>query len=68
MTNWVYGADSGVDCPECGERTTGLDWVLNDAEEKIIAARVYPCRDQIPMPPWKFGPDARGTLKFTEVL
>lgn len=66
--NWVFGEAAGVDCPECGKRCAGLDWVLDDAGEKTTGAKVFPCEDVIPMPPWQFGPSgSTGALKFVKL-
>lgn len=66
MANWHFDTQN-VKCPLCGESCTGLDWVL-DADDTTTGAKVFPCADVVPMPPYTFGhTGADGTLRFTKI-
>lgn len=70
LPNWNFGTEQGVTCPTCGKTCAGLDWVLeeNNGAQVTTGARVFPCEDVIPMPPYQFGPTgSTGALKFTKL-
>lgn len=65
MANWNFETQD-VRCPTCGSSCTGLDWVLNE-EDAMTGAKVFPCGDVIPIPPYRFGhTGADGALRFTK--
>lgn len=68
MPQWAYGPEQDVKCPVCGEITEGLDWTFEGGSTtEVTGARVQPCDDFVPMPPYAFGPTgSSGTLKFTK--
>jgi hypothetical protein len=64
--NWNFSEDQNVVCPVCGKTCAGLDWVL-DEKDTVTGARVFPCEDVVPIPPYRFGHNgADGALKFTK--
>lgn len=68
MSNWNFGEDQKVTCPECEASVTGLDWVLDDKGEQVTGAQVFPCAHVISIPPYQFGPTgSTGALKFTKI-
>lgn len=71
MTNWVYGSEQQVVCPDCGKITTGLDWETQDNGDegvKVTGMTFEPCGDTVSALDWELKPSGvDGRLKLVKI-